>query len=97
MKKLTPLATLKDGVITIDPKHFKKIVRKYKEIDSHLITDWLNDELYWATQYRRRGYFLVFVRLNPLGARVYLTKGDRSERTRITDWYSAFKVSKCRK
>lgn len=71
MGKLKPLATLENGVISIDQKKMKKIIKEYEEPKP--IEDWLNTQLSNALSLYPKGHFLVFARLNPLGAKSFLT------------------------
>lgn len=85
MGKLKPLATLENGVITIDLDKMRKIIKQYEEPKP--IEDWVHTQLSNALNRYPRGQFSVFVRLNPLGAKSFLTteeehshyKNDRNE------------------
>ncbi len=85
MGKIKPLATLENGVITVDLVKMRKIIKKYEEPKK--IADWLHMQLSNALSWNPKGHFLVFVRLNPFEAKAFLTteeehshyKNDRNE------------------
>lgn len=98
MGKLKPLATLENEVITVDLDKMRKIIKKYEEPKP--IEDWLHTQLSNVLSRYPTGHFLVFARLNPLGAKVFLSTEvelGKIEIIRITGWYDTFRGKKWKK
>lgn len=94
MAKFKPLATLENGMISVDLEKMRAIIMKFEKMKP--IEKWLHKLLVNALNVFPEGYILIFIRLNHVGAKVTFRIQSECGANRKPLYFTIFKGRKCR-